>query len=558
MKAILILNVLLLFGFIGISQSYPYEPIYFTNLSPLWQHVSTDSTTIDIDSENYDGTNHFSIFEKFPSPHIVRDNYLYIGYNTSVFVSREPEGGFIEKIDLNNGQSMWRFVFDLRHCDHQEFIETIFFDKNESIKVVSYKNIKPTYPEDYDNSLATLYGDTSLICIRTIDPESGELLNIVSSEPSDEASLRLRFSVNNRTILTPLSNGLFQYTEYDGWNSQYQLSIIDELGHIQGEVKNDSIVFEPYEVSDWIGQEHELKMFRVSEDSLLTLDYIYDVFDPSFVEKQTKLTLYDKNMEKLWVAKIDSIINTDFSKLYLSHADEQFIYLVGRIQDFDVFTFNDTLFYSILNWDGELIKQFTTVYNGEKLLPFRMVYLKKEDEFLLSSLSKNKDALVFFKTTSTGIIDEIDRFYFTNPSSQDFSPWHDLLQLENGDILMKGHNNSKDEDGIVREERPTWLRIRAEDLDLTTNTDKVVLDKNNKLNVYPNPLRDYLSIYFPFRCNNQYCIEIFNNLGLKVFNHCFEGNFEKLNISHINSGYYFVKLSDLSANKTYNTKIIKI
>jgi len=68
---------------------------------------------------------------------------------------------------------------------------------------------------------------------------------------------------------------------------------------------------------------------------------------------------------------------------------------------------------------------------------------------------------------------------------------------------------------------------------------------------YPNPVKDFITV---LKTENIKAISIYNALGRLVY---FKGDsFEKIDVSHLSTGYYTLKTQDIS-NKTTITKLIK-
>lgn len=80
--------------------------------------------------------------------------------------------------------------------------------------------------------------------------------------------------------------------------------------------------------------------------------------------------------------------------------------------------------------------------------------------------------------------------------------------------------------------------------------------ENNKLQLYPNPANDVLNIELDSTSTN-YQMAIYNALGSLVFEHKNLSITDKsVNISELNSGIYFVRITD-SENRIYQKRLIK-
>lgn len=523
------------------AQIYPYKPVKFSNLEPIWIHESIDSTIID--NEKYDGKNHFSIVNDIPLPHLINDKYLFIATNTQIATKIETEGALIEKINLKTGRSVWVKHFDLRNNNRLEFVEAIYFNDNDNIEIITDRTIKLN-----TKTVRITYGDTALLCIRQYDINTGDLVNHSYPDTMDLLSHRIRFSTQNKTILYPLKNRTFQYLWHDRKSMSYNQYNLDENGHLLQDKLTDSITFEEIINPDSVSQGGTFKLIKISEDSLITLDYVFNNDNP-LLDKQTKLTLYNKNLEKKRVFKIDSLIYKNSQNLQLINANHDFIYLSGKFIENDFFT--DTFFYSIFNWEGKLEAQFTTIYDGKNHSNFKIVHLEKDKKFLVVSVANDLSGIDFLLTTDEGKLDLIKEYKFDNEYV--FSPSF-MTQLENGDILLKGNQKIKIENSW-RGFWPIWIRIKAKDIGLKTSNMNLAEFEKKNLITYPNPVKNILKVEFESRLMSTF--KIIDEMGRIVLTFKMRNEFAKdIDVSRFSKGVYFI-MDAKSVNKNQIGTFIK-
>lgn len=81
------------------------------------------------------------------------------------------------------------------------------------------------------------------------------------------------------------------------------------------------------------------------------------------------------------------------------------------------------------------------------------------------------------------------------------------------------------------------------------------------IKIYPNPFSDYISIHIPFHLKNEYFkIELFDLNGRLVFKNnqpSINGIIDVRNLEKFQSALYFIKISNLTSNKTVIKSIIK-
>lgn len=515
------------------SQIIPYIPIEFTDLTPKWTHVSIDSTLID--GDKYDGMTHLSPVEDNPLPYLIDNNCLFIVSNVKIKTFYENEGVFIEKLDLSTGQTIWTNHIDLRNNNKQEYVECVYINSKGNLEIVSDRKINKL--KDSPGHLS--YGDTALISIRNYNILTGELVSHDYPLPSDILSLRIRYSMENKTLLYPMKNDEFLYVK--NTSEKIEQFLIDRNGHLLVEPMIDSFTYDDYFEPDSILFPVKFLMHKVSVDSLLTLNYLLDrneiwnnKYNPKF-KKQTKLTLYDKNLNIKKSLKIDSLLPQRYDFLRINNADKNHIYLLGRYDSH--IGLKDTFFYYVFNWDGGIERQFTSVYNGEYIL-FKTTYLEKEKEFLTVGISEDWSKLKFFITNNNEGLTLLKEFEFKN-NGRVFTPTF-IEQLDNGDILLKGYNRFGNGDyNYLRWH--TWIRIKAEDIGLMSTLVIEKFKNKQKITLFPTPTKNHLTITSNEVKFNK--VIIYDVMGRKVHKEKFNIDSKKtLSIDYLNKGLYIAKI----------------
>lgn len=101
-----------------------------------------------------------------------------------------------------------------------------------------------------------------------------------------------------------------------------------------------------------------------------------------------------------------------------------------------------------------------------------------------------------------------------------------------------------------------YYKLKQTDFDGHTSFSKTVVINNpsiqkSKLLVYPNPVKDYLSLLFNNQIKN-FDLKVFNSIGKLVYT---SKNETRVNVSHLTSGVYYVYVID-NQGKVYNNKIM--
>jgi len=81
--------------------------------------------------------------------------------------------------------------------------------------------------------------------------------------------------------------------------------------------------------------------------------------------------------------------------------------------------------------------------------------------------------------------------------------------------------------------------------------------ENNKLQLYPNPVTSEFNIQLIDETSN-YDVAVYNTLGILVFesNNLLSNNNNSINISQLNSGIYFVRITN-TENEVYQKRLVK-
>lgn len=511
------------------SQIVPYVPVEFIDFTPVWRHVSIDSTLMD--GDKYDGMTHFAFFEDHPIPYIIDENNLYITYNTYVRSRFEVEGGFIEKLDLSTGKSLWANHFDLRNNDRFEYIESIYKNDIGNLEVVTDRRIRGGVGSDPGH---IDFGDTSLICIRNYAINTGELISHEYPDPTDSLSLRIRYTTDNRRLLFPLRNNEFLYTKYGGY--EIENFIIDEKGHLLAEPTRDTVDFDKPFIRDSVISPTQYKMERISKDTLIVLNYLLDRkdFTNTDFDKQTKLTIYDEDMKERNVLKIDSFLPERFVSLSLMKADKKFIYLGARYQKY--FNKRDTFFFQIYDWEGNLLRKFDEVVDNKHIHIYGKTafYSEIENEFIVVASSDVVSDLRFYIIESNDSLRLLKEIKF-EANGRYFIP-NFICQLENGDILIRGDNRLLSGEYKYYKQWKTWMRFKAEDLGLkpVSTTQREIY---NKIKLFPNPAKDKINIELNQNING--VIKIYDVIGRELFSDVFIGKEKSIETDNLSEGIQY-------------------
>ena len=537
------------------TQDYPYKEVKFKNLKPVWIYAPIDSTIMG-DSSKYIGTNqliddgifsgrdHFIGKHDIPFPYVIKDGYIYFAHHT-FYNTGEVDGALLEKINLKDGTVAWQQRWDPRNNDRQEWVEAIYVDDDGYLNVITDRRIVEPFFDIFKKF--SLSGDSCLINRRKFDIKDGTLIENISVSPGDKESLRIKNSPNNTTILYPINNNKYQYYELNNLTGTISLYNIDGLGHLISDIIVDTVQFYGDVDLNADGVFVQRQMLKVSEDTLVTLD-ILKTSQTTDDEIQTIIAIYDKDMNITAKYQIDSLLpyKYNFKRLWLKDANKDYIYFYGEKLNQSIF---DTLFYVIMDYNGNVLRRFTGLYNDSNHSFSSKVFIKEKNEYLLTSFSRQYYGLDFVMSTPYDSVKLYREFYFDDIN---YGYLPDLMiQLENGDIFTYGTTSYYNE--RYYSICPTMMRIKAEDLGFKTSIEKVLIKNKSTFSLYPNPVQYILKVDFNEHFTGK--LEIIDILDktLKIYKVQNEQTIN-LDVSSLNSGIYFIKIINDNKNKIYDIK----
>ena len=527
-KIILILKLVVSGILMTNAQVPPYQEVQFLNFTPEWIFSPIDSSLVGFGS--YDGRNHFVNFHTRPLPYLIHEGYLYCAHHTFYSLTM-VEGALLQKIDLNDGKVMWQNHWDLRNNDRQEWIEAIYIEDDGRLNVLTARRIvEPKNDFGYVNR-----GDSSLISIRKYDIENGALVDHIVNEAHDLDSQRVRNSRSQGSILYPLPDRSFRYFELNenmGIISRY---VLDQNGHRLEDPISDTIkLADGSDITD-PDIRFTRRMYKASPDTLVAFDAI-SIETNDLIEKQTLVTIYDKDLNIINKYQIDTKLEYEWKRLWFFDADNDHIIISGEKVSGGFF---DTLIFIIMTYDGNILHQFTGVYDDRNHSFSAYKYLEKENTILFSGLSSKYYGFNIAFINETNKIDLHRQFYFTD-INYGFSS-RIFYMLENMDVIAFGYTIYLRE-GIYFSNWPTWMRIKAGDLGLQGTSIQQVSEIPN-IPIHPNPATHSITISHGHEGEAR--IEVLDVMGgVLIGKTVMSAGEDELDVSVLNAGLYVVRVLD--------------
>ena len=231
----------------------------------------------------------------------------------------------------------------------------------------------------------------------------------------------------------------------------------------------------------------------------------------------------------------------------------------------DTYSFWDkTWEYNYINYsDGSIKEEVTDVRN-----PYTLEWGTTRDRFissfgcllplhsiLLTGFRKETSVLLNWHTT-----EEINTSHFNIQRSSDGSNFINVGKIQAKGNGSSTYNFSDDIAGI--KSATLYYRLESVDKDnkiLYTNIVPVKLNNNKgDLTVYPNPVKNNLSMYYNLNQNSaKASLVILDISGRTVYTASINGNsaFTDINVAHLSKGIYYIQI--FNGKETMRTKFIK-
>ena len=526
MKKLSILIFSLLISFSGISQER-FAPIQLDGITPKWTHLFVDSSRIVTDLAEGTAVNW------------VRDVYLLgdtIAYFVFLDISDNFSGAFIEKLDLNKGNSIWTTKFDVRTTGFHEIPAYFGIMENGLIELVSYKIAQDLHP---------IFGwSIGQFLRREIDPETGEELNIFYNE---DYGGNERLNSFGHTRILKNGDNFFHYQpiiQEDGINPSNMISEFKHFSPYSDFLYMDSIVLPlPKEGFVYSVLHPFLEGFtslRFSLQSIVFLDDPSEIDPDSFT---TILDFFDADLQHSHEIDITDYLPAKWhSEIWGTYDD----LILIKSQDSAYLKFYNILpdvYYSVFDKSGNHIsdialgKEITAGFNNP-------VHIPNTNEFLFFEIS---NPLARHKTLKVWHLDGDGETNLLR--SLDFEDIRRISfrfntrALSNGDVLLFYNGQTRAPNGISINSHNKVMRISAEDLGLKTSVVTHSRQDRRDLKAFPNPTTGPLTLKIPDGVKKG-TLEIMDMRAGTVHRQKLDHPQERfsLDIGHLPAGVYHIEL----------------
>lgn len=534
MKSILIIVAICFCGSWGYTQS-PLDPLKFNSIENQWEWLFVDSSRIE--TQLSDGTYNLGMHAVLTS----EENMAYV-----VFRDRADRysGTYIEKIDLSNGQAVWRSKFDHRQTGFHELASWFGIGEDGNLELAFYKNV---------TSPGILGWFTGQFGLRTLDANTGAELSLDYNINYTEEELMFIFGT---TRILKSNSGVFNYFRPEFSHETHSFIYhFKKFNRDANLLSYDSVILSnnnyDYDLStiNPIGSDFATRRF--TGPNLLELDDQRNVNPDDF---EVILDLFSQDFNTL-----DSINITDQlprkwnSRIYGTYGDLMMIQSLDSAY-LDLYGINPYVNYSVFDQNGTYLSDidFGQPVSRSYICPARIRNTSKFIFFHLLNLQSPQKLVNVWLHDTDGETTLLKTLELEDERNIRFMH---IEVLENDDVVLlyQAQTNEGDNDVSVGYHNAA-IRITSEDLDLSSSTTEVQAEVYD-VQFHPNPFRNSIIANFSQPLNGTYTL--FDLNGRRLMDGKLHGQPElQLDGSALPAGTYILSIH--SKDKVWAGKVIKM
>jgi len=528
-----------------------HEPMRFQELEPVWSRLIIDSTFIEFRDSNAryqpyykDGMEQLS----FDGGSFINDGSLYS--ITEIVYDLDLAGYYIEKIDLQSGEVMWKIRTDLRYVDFREKVLR-FEVKDEEFVMYGIRCIVP------DSSLYThsflLGGRVDAVFFqRHYDIETGKVKGYYTIDPEDpDVYIIHHWNTNNFLFKTGIDS--FDYlqraTSRIGGDHYARIQLTD---YGLSKTAKDTVISSSFNDLD-LSTARFFSGRKIVRDAEGYFYYLNQVLYEEETEERhhmTKLIKLDQNYNIIKTFDFDKLELSTYSNIGILHITEDGKILLRGCMDSDIFL-PCRYFYLLFDTELNHLNTFRPRLDNSYFSFSYDTEIVQQDNSILAidRLTKvpGNSYFVFYRLQGGEAHDTVAQLTIEH---LDWGAWiNRAFQLDDGDLLLKFNYGCLDDKGRFGSWNPTWMRLDSKDLQLTTTTEHIPLTETKSI-AYPNPVSDILNVAFENTFSGQ--LNIFDLTGRLVLKrNLYNSRKLTLNLDGYHPGHYILQLDEQGSGSRY-------
>ncbi len=475
-----------------------YAQPEFRSNEPIWHYTVYDSTNIGFPIERLagrftDGYNAITYIRPWNWKPIIDGQYMY-GYSTSFGTTSHIYGAIVYKIDLKTGELVWQTVFDNRHSDRQEYVQSIEI-RNNAVEIITMRR-RTSHTSDIVPLTYNLFGADSYVCKRVYNIDDGQLIDYNCWDKDDPNTATVAPHSEGNRILRKTKDDQFLYLNNTILSKKHlELSIFNSEGQLTY-LRMDTMYYPKDKYLDFSELRHETpsgKMMFLDNDTIL-VSYNYEFFDG--VTRSVKpdlcyIQMYDKRLNHIGRLSTGKFVEMydDAYNILIRYASPKYLVLyINRtntnnyiVCDYEMNILSNTEF---VQDDNSLVIGYGMLeYSNKPIMitkTYGSVYPRDIPQSLSYHIFENGNWQTKFSQEmgENHYIDEIK--YLTETSD------HNLL-------ICADHALYDDDLDLSCYETDMWMLMDGHKLGIKTSTKDIAI-KNNQLKISPNPTNSIIHI----------------------------------------------------------------
>lgn len=531
------------------------SPVFLSN-EPKWHYTVFDSSNIGFPIEKLpadhitDGYNAITYIRPWSWQPTFEGDFMYT-YSTSFGTTSTIFGAIVQKININTGKVLWTQVFDNRHSNRQEYVQSIEV-KRDTLELVTMRRIG-SHINDLPFSYNT-FGANSFACLRKYSKNTGELLTYKCWDTLNPSI----------SIIAPHSEGNRIFKKNDDGSFTYLNSKILSKKNIEFKIidANGNLVFERIDTMYYPKEKYELsnlnltspggKMMFLNNDTIL-VGYNYDINLGSgrqFQKDLCYIQIYNNKLNPIGQINTGIFVEmfNDINNISIRSADEKLMLLyINRT--------NSTNFV-LCDYNLNIISNVEYKQSPNKFIVGYSYLKHSKKPFMITRTYGPQIPNEIPQTLEYSIFENNEwKFKFSQELGDDhyIDEIKYLSETKNNDVIMCVDHAYYNEDiDLSCYETDMWMLIDGSKLGLKTST---IDESVSKLKIYPNPINDILHIESEKFISN---VEILDISGKILLSETLNSNQGQINFANISNGIYFMNIRNKENQVVKIEKVVKI
>ncbi|MCZ2101607.1 MAG: T9SS type A sorting domain-containing protein [Chitinophagales bacterium] len=549
-------------GLIPRKYNLDYKTPEFLSGAPDWHYRVYDPTNIgypiDYTTNNYtDGYNSI-YYIKFGAekPLVTEGDYVY-SYSTSVGTTQSIFGAVVYKLNIKTGEPEWTTVFDNRHSDRQEWVQSIKIH-DDTLELVTMRRYD-SHTVDFVPFFYNDFGGYSYACTRKYDKNTGNLLDYQCWDKEDANVFQVAPHSAAARLFEKRPDGSYIYVVNNMNDKNIIFRKLSQDGHLIYE-RTDTMYYPKEKYDDFTKLDHSNprgRMYFLDNDTLL-ISYTYDYYDDGNIRKLEPdlayIQMYNKELEPTKRIDIGKFVEKYYGSIfgiYINNATPEHIVL-----GIDQQVSKDGT-YVVIDYDGNIISSSIDTSPDEdnrERIGYSGILRYSQKPYFITMSRKNTYPQAMPQTLRYYIF-ENGKWELKHTMEPIENQWIDqiryLTETPEHDILFVADYGTyyKEIDAASTNTSDMWMLIDGTKLGIKTSTKDEHIA--NKLTLYPNPTTNTVTIA---NLDAPAKVDVYNLNGALVST--YDNVTSEVHIGQLPAGMYIFDISNRNVSEKH--KVIRL